>query len=452
MPIIKNKLFVFGVYEKIENGQASPGTYTLPTAAERLGDFSQSLTTARALRVIYDPASTVGANRTPFAGNIIPVNRQDPVSRKLLANLWNPTSAGDDATGLNNFKYLNELNFHYYNYSARVDYYISENLKVFGRISRLKTDQDQDDFTNGQDPLKMRNVTGSKRNGWNIAGDAVYTINPTTVVDVRGSFYKVEDKRDYPALGVTEADYSSIWSTPWWKSGTTNYMEGRPLIYFPHIQVDATTYGNFGVQNFWYQQPDGYSIHARVSKYLNKHSLEGRRGSPLQARQRCALLLRRLPLHFAGNRQGLHQGGRRHRNSLGEFRARRTQSFRRQRSLQRPPECQYRDVRLLLPGRLQDQPQSDPESWLALRVRRRALGSPEPLAAATRPERPDSGSEGGCRPANARRRQGEDGGIGPGQDIHLQRRFPFHRERQRSQDSRVQARLHAAHRRGMASG
>ena len=274
MPIIKNKLFVFGVYEKIENGQASPGTYTLPTAAERLGDFSQSLTTAKALRVIYDPASTVGANRTPFAGNIIPVNRQDPVSRKLIANLWNPNGAGDDATLLNNFKYLNELNFHYYNYSIRSDYYVSDKLKIFGRISRLKTDQDQDDFTDGKDPLKMRNVTGSKRNGWNIAGDGVYTLNPTTVLNIRGAFYKVEDKRDYPALAVTEADYSSIWPNAWWKSGDTNYMAGRPLIYFPHIQVDATSYGNFGVQNFWYQQPDGYSLSGRLTKYLNKHALK----------------------------------------------------------------------------------------------------------------------------------------------------------------------------------
>lgn len=277
-PIIKNKLFVFGVYEKIENGQASPGTYTLPTAAERLGDFSQSVTTARALRAIYDPASTVPSGttfvRTPFAGNVIPVNRQDPVARKLLANMWSPNGAGDDPTLLNNFKYLNELNFHYYNYSARIDYYISDKLKMFGRVSRFKTDQDQDDFTGGNDPLKMRNVTGSRRNGWNIAGDAVYTVTPTLVLDVRGSFYKVEDKRDYPSLAVTEADYSSIWPTAWWKSGSTNYMEGRPLIYFPHIQVDATSYGRFGVQNFWYQQPEGYSFHARVSKYFSKHSLK----------------------------------------------------------------------------------------------------------------------------------------------------------------------------------
>src|SRR5438093_13122297 len=82
-------------------------------------------------------------------------------------------------TGLNNFKYLNELAFHYYNFSARTDYNINDKWKVFGRISRFKTDQDQTDFTNGQDPLKLRNVTGSKRNGWNIAGDSVYMISPT---------------------------------------------------------------------------------------------------------------------------------------------------------------------------------------------------------------------------------------------------------------------------------
>jgi len=94
------------------------------------------------------------------------------------------------------------------------------------------------------------------------------------VLDVRGSFYKVEDKRDYPALSVTEADYSSVWQNSWWKSGSTNYMDGRPLLYFPHIQVDATSYGNFGVANFWYQQPDGYSAHVRLSKYFTKHNLK----------------------------------------------------------------------------------------------------------------------------------------------------------------------------------
>jgi hypothetical protein len=277
-PIIKNKLFVFGVFEKIENAQASPGTYTMPSALERKGDFSQSLAKDGKLRVIYDPTTTTlqaGAYvRTPFVGNVIPANQQDRASRKIMDNLWAPTSAGDDPTLLNNFKYLNELDFHYYNYSARADYYINDKWKVFGRISRFKTDQDQVDFTGGQDPLKLRNVQGSKRNGWNIAGDSVYSLSPTMTLDVRGAWYGVEDKRDYPALSITENDLKNVWSNTWWNDGKSNYLAGRPLLYFPQIVVDSNNYGRFGVQNFWYQQPDGASVHARLTKYLNKHYLK----------------------------------------------------------------------------------------------------------------------------------------------------------------------------------
>ena len=282
LPIIKNKLFVFGAFDKIENTQASSATsvstYTLPTAQERQGDFSKSLTATGALRTIYDPTSTVlqGTNyvRTPFAGNAIPLSQQDAAARKIMAGLWQPNNAGDDPTGLNNFKYLNELNFHYYNFSIRTDYNISDRWKVFARVSRFKTDQDQTDFTNGNDPLKLRNVTGSKRNGWNVAADSVYMLGPTMTLDLRGSFYAVEDKRDYPAMSVTEDDLKNVWSKAWWRDGSSDYLAGRPLIYFPHLQVESGSYGNFGVTNFWFQQPRGYSAHARLTKYLNKHYMK----------------------------------------------------------------------------------------------------------------------------------------------------------------------------------
>ncbi len=278
LPIIKNKLFLFGAFDKIENAQASPGTYTMPSALERAGDFSQSLTKAGKLRVIYDPTTTTKQGstyvRTPFAGNVIPLSQQDAAARKIMDSLWSATSAGDDPTTLNNFKYLNQLNFHYYNFSARGDYYINDKWKMFGRVSRIKTDQDQLDFTDGQDPLKLRNVTGSKRNGWNIAGDSVYVINPTMTLDVRAAWYAVEDKRDYPAMAIAESDLKNVFPTTWWKDGQSDYLAGRPLIYFPQMVVDSNNYGRFGVQNFWYQQPDGASLHARVTKYLNSHYLK----------------------------------------------------------------------------------------------------------------------------------------------------------------------------------
>ena len=274
LPLIKNKLFVFGVFEKIENTQTVAGTYTLPTALERQGDISQSVNADGTPRIIYDPMTTrLAADgrtyiRDVFAGNKIPASRQDSLSKKIIGSLWDPNNAGDDKTGFNNFKYNQENIFHYYNYSSRADWQINDNWKAFGRISRYKTNQDTTDFTDGHDPLKLRNVQGSKRNGWNIAGDTVYNFNPTMSLNVRGSFYKVEDKRDYPVMNI--GDYSGFWPDGWWKP----YMEGRPLVYAPYIVVESTARGLFGVQNFWYQEPDGYSIHARFNKYFSKHLIK----------------------------------------------------------------------------------------------------------------------------------------------------------------------------------
>jgi hypothetical protein len=270
-PILKNRLFLFGVFEKIENTQTTAGTYTLPSALERQGDFSKSLNADGSLRVIYDPLTTrLGTDgktfiRTPFEGNKIPSTRWDSVATKIMGGLWEPNNAGDDKTGLNNFKYNEARTFRYYNYSTRADWQISDDWKMFGRVSRFKTDQDADDFTQGQDPLKLRNVTGSRRNGWNIAADTVYTFSPSTSINVRGAFYKVEDKRDYPDMNV--GDYGSFWSNNWYQP----YMEGRPLVYAPYIVVDSTARGLFGVNNFWYQEPEGYSLHARFNKYFTRH-------------------------------------------------------------------------------------------------------------------------------------------------------------------------------------
>ncbi len=53
----------------------------------------------------------------------------------------------------------------------------------------------------------MRLQQGSKRNGWNIAADAVYTMNSNTAFNLRGAYYQVEDKRDYPDMSLTPDDY-----------------------------------------------------------------------------------------------------------------------------------------------------------------------------------------------------------------------------------------------------
>jgi Carboxypeptidase regulatory-like domain/TonB dependent receptor len=278
MPLRRNKIFLFGTLESSRVTEVLPRSLTLPTELERQGDFSQSFNRDGTLRVIYDPwTSHFAADgrtiiRDPFPGNRIPRDRWDPLGARLIQSLWNPNGAGDDRTGLNNFKYNQEYNFKYVNFSTRLDWNISDRWKSFARVSRFRTDQDMPDYTGGADSFKLRPQQGSKRNGWNIAADTVYTMNATTAFNLRGAFYKVEDKRHYPDLAVTGDDYRNLWPNGWYEP----YMAGRPILYFPAINVGTTgnNYGAYGVDSAWWQIPEGYSLHGRFNKYLQRHSLK----------------------------------------------------------------------------------------------------------------------------------------------------------------------------------
>src|SRR5262249_32266290 len=80
-PIIKNKLFYFGDILRVTDHEANTNLLTIPTPAQISGNLSGSTTT------IYDPATgnPDGTGRTPFANNIIPTNRINPISAKLMA-------------------------------------------------------------------------------------------------------------------------------------------------------------------------------------------------------------------------------------------------------------------------------------------------------------------------------------------------------------------------------
>lgn len=272
MPLKKNRLFMFTSFERQTDTSFRALSYTLPTALERQGDFSQSYNADGSLRVIYDPLTSRIVNgaivRDPFPGNRIPANRWDPLAMKILQNLWSPNNAGDNLTGLNNYKYDDYRYYKYYNLSTRIDWQINDRWKTFARVSTFQTDQPANDYTDGKDTLKMRRTEGSERNGLNLAFDSVYTLNSTTALTLRGAYYQTVDRRNYPEMGIGEEGYANLWPNGWWKP----YAEGRPIIYFPNIQVPSGD--TFGVRNFWWQQPNGSSVALKLDKHFASHSLK----------------------------------------------------------------------------------------------------------------------------------------------------------------------------------
>ncbi len=88
-PVKKNKTFYFASWEQIDLRQASTTSTTVPTLAMRTGDFSQAK-----IPSIFDPLTTAVnasgvAQRSPFPGNIIPANRQNPTAL-VMENLLFP--------------------------------------------------------------------------------------------------------------------------------------------------------------------------------------------------------------------------------------------------------------------------------------------------------------------------------------------------------------------------
>src|SRR5215467_7241253 len=269
--IRKNKLFTFFAYENIHlSNPYGSRIETLPTAAERTGDFSKQLNNAGALSVIYDPWTTQTngstVTRTPFAGNVIPTSRIDPTSAKILTYLWQPNNPGNGVTGANNSSnYLYDI-YPYYYFTDRTDYNITDNLKFFARYSYLHTTETTSDYT-GTSSV-MRYFQGSTRNAVNASGDLVWTINPTTVFDIHTAYNGINDSFDSPSTYLGAKGLADLWPNNWYAS----YAAATPQLYFPNINItQGSSIFSSSISTYWQQTPQTPSVAAKISKNIGRH-------------------------------------------------------------------------------------------------------------------------------------------------------------------------------------
>ena len=133
-PIKKNKLFFFANYLRTMDHEANTNQNNIPDDAFRTGDLSGDPG-----HIVYDPLTGTqdgsGQNRTAFPGNIIPANRINPVSAKLLAYLP-PTNENFSATSQTN-DYFALLPAQKTNnqVDSKVDWTLSDKDRISGRFS-----------------------------------------------------------------------------------------------------------------------------------------------------------------------------------------------------------------------------------------------------------------------------------------------------------------------------
>ncbi|HXE13579.1 MAG TPA: TonB-dependent receptor [Bryobacteraceae bacterium] len=166
--IVKDKMFFFADYEGFRRVFHSVLNATLPTAAEKQGDFTG-----------YNVALKNPLTGAPIPGNIIPASQLTPFAAKVYSLLPDPILPGNS----NNYKSAPADTTNYDKGDVRYDYYVNQKLSFFARYSQGDT--------NIFNPSSIPGLAGGNSNGnvyiFNKQGviGSTYTINATSVLEAR---------------------------------------------------------------------------------------------------------------------------------------------------------------------------------------------------------------------------------------------------------------------------
>jgi len=245
----RNKTFFFFNYEKYQDkNRATFGTTTVPNDALSGGDFSSpQFWTQRNLstdflgrtilqNTIYDPlttttdAATGNLVRQPFAGNVIPANRIDPVAAKILAtfpkansgNLVNNYQPGSP------FRKIQQIP------SVKIDHNLTQSAKISGYFSQQITDKDvgQDGLP---DPISIRRDLYIKGTTFRVNYDQ--TLTPTLLLHLGAGTQRYRNPDAAPAA-IANYDEAGLLG-----------IKGAPGTGYPRITgLGDNTYGGLANQ------------------------------------------------------------------------------------------------------------------------------------------------------------------------------------------------------------
>ncbi|HCC58545.1 MAG TPA: TonB-dependent receptor [Solibacterales bacterium] len=194
----RNRVFWFFAYEGIKDSYPETINTTVPTQAERGGDFSALLSVSKNYR-IYNPFTGVvqGSHiaRQPFAGNVIPPNLLNPIALAYLKYYPLPNQTGN-ADGQNNYVANSVRSDTYGSELGRLDFNFSERHKLFAdiRVNDRTENRGNRFFNLASGNFLTRANAGS-------TADDVYTFTPTAILNTRLSWGRFVESNAKPSNG-----------------------------------------------------------------------------------------------------------------------------------------------------------------------------------------------------------------------------------------------------------
>lgn len=276
----RNKVFWYFAWEGMRDSDpanspletGNPENFaTVPTSAERQGDFSALLNVHdKNNYTIYDPSTGVlqGTliSRTPFPGNVIPTSRLNPVALKYLQYFPQPNTPGL-ANGLQNFIVNAVDSDNYDNELGRADINLTEKNRLSFDARHNYRAQNKNQFFNNA-------ATGNYlyRINQGATLDDVYTIAPTVVMDVRASWTRFIENHSSPADTVDPASLG-------FPSYIDSNSEFRMLPYITFLSTGVSggarsTFEPLGYNGDGTNYSDTFQLFGDVMKMHGNHTLK----------------------------------------------------------------------------------------------------------------------------------------------------------------------------------
>jgi hypothetical protein len=268
----KNKTFFFWAYEGIKEARPRNNCgalCTVPTEAEKNGDFSKLLAAGGSAYQIYNPFQRTLVNgvyvNQPFAGNIIPANLINPIAKKILDNYYpkTPFTSGD-ALGLGNQVEPNiPETITYYTHTFKVDHNLNDQqrISVTGRFYKRASDYNNYLHSAG---------TGEWFQFLSRAGgiDYVNTLNASTLLNLKYGYNRFVRSSD----GNPES-YGMDLTTLGFPSRMNDYTS-QDIRRFPGINFTSAAYIGTRHDNF-IRPIDTHVFAAHITKMKSTHAIRG---------------------------------------------------------------------------------------------------------------------------------------------------------------------------------
>ncbi len=292
-PVAKDKTFFWFSKDDYTQRSTRNNVINFPTALERTGDFSQSRNAAGQQIVIYDPLTTrpnpsgTGFIRDPFPGNVIPLDRMNPVALAMLANMPMPGSGrlfNGQAT-LDDGPQAQE--------TLKVDQRWSSKWTTTGVYGHQSTIEPSSAFWGAHGSVAGDPGGGTLYRDINfIALNNIFIPNNNTAIAVRYGYNHFRDNGG----NFLDFDAASL-------GFPASYVSSLPFNTFPNITL--TGYGGIGNNGPSVTTHISQTANATATRFLGSHSLK--LGADYRRMQARSLVLGASAGAFTFN-QGFTQG------------------------------------------------------------------------------------------------------------------------------------------------